>query len=68
LALLCCCPYRNATATLPAVSKHIKVLEGAGLIQRGRRAQLRPCVLDPDVLEVALSWTAACHATLGRAS
>jgi DNA-binding transcriptional ArsR family regulator len=49
--------------TLPAVSKHLKVLEGAGLIQRGRRAQFRPCVLDPDALEVALSWAAACHAT-----
>lgn len=49
--------------TLPAVSKHLKVLEGAGLIQRGRRAQFRPCVLDPDALEAALSWTAACRAT-----
>lgn len=49
--------------TLPAVSKHLKVLQEAGLIQRGRRAQFRPCVLDPEALDVALSWAAACRAT-----
>ena len=32
--------------TLPAISKHIKVLEQAGLVVRGRRAQYRPCALD----------------------
>src|SRR5258706_3464368 len=32
--------------TLPAVSKHIKVLERAGLVRRGQRAQYRPCALD----------------------
>ena len=32
--------------TLPAVSKHLKVLERAGLITRGQRAQYRPCALD----------------------
>jgi len=32
--------------TLAAVSKHIKVLEGAGLVTRGREAQYRPCKLD----------------------
>ena len=32
--------------TLPAISKHIKVLEHAGLITRGRRAQFRPCTID----------------------
>src|SRR6218665_2458264 len=32
--------------TLAAVSKHIKVLEGAGLVRRGRQAQWRPCKLD----------------------
>lgn len=49
--------------TLPAVSKHLKVLEGAGLIQRGRRAQFRPCVLDPRALDAATSWATACRAT-----
>src|ERR671937_892165 len=40
--------------TLPAVSKHLKVLERAGLIARGRAAQWRPCRLDADPLrEVA---------------
>lgn len=32
--------------TLAAVSKHIKVLEGAGLVRRGKQAQWRPCTLD----------------------
>jgi DNA-binding transcriptional ArsR family regulator len=49
--------------TLPAISKHLKVLQEAGLIQRGRRAQFRPCALDPEALDVALSWAAACRAT-----
>lgn len=49
--------------TLPAISKHLKVLEEAGLIQRGRRAQFRPCVLEPEGLDVAMSWAAACRAT-----
>jgi DNA-binding transcriptional ArsR family regulator len=42
--------------TLPAVSKHIKVLEEAGLIVRGRRAQYRPCTLDPAPLEAVSAW------------
>ncbi|MER7894407.1 metalloregulator ArsR/SmtB family transcription factor [Micromonospora sp. NPDC094482] len=41
-----------------AVSKHLKVLERAGLISRGRAAQSRPCVLEPDHLEVAADWMA----------
>lgn len=49
--------------TLPAVSKHLKVLERAGLIQRRRRAQFRPCAIDPEALDAALSWAAACRAT-----
>jgi DNA-binding transcriptional ArsR family regulator len=49
--------------TLPAVSKHLKVLEEAGLVQRGRRAQFRPCVLDPEALDAALSWASACRTT-----
>src|SRR4051794_36201238 len=42
--------------SLPAVSKHLKVLEKAGLISRGRRAQWRPCRLDPDRLREASDW------------
>jgi DNA-binding transcriptional ArsR family regulator len=42
--------------SLPAVSKHIKVLERAGLIQRGRDAQRRPCRLRAARLQQALGW------------
>jgi DNA-binding transcriptional ArsR family regulator len=42
--------------TLPGISKHLKVLERSGLISRTRRAQFRPCHLEGDVLEAALSW------------
>ena len=42
--------------SLPAISKHLKVLERCGLISRTRRAQFRPCHLEADVLEAALSW------------
>ena len=40
----------------PAISKHLKVLEGAGLITRGREAQWRPCKLEPDALKVVDGW------------
>ena len=42
--------------TLPAISKHIKVLERAGLIVRSRRAQFRPCALDAAPLEAISTW------------
>ncbi len=42
--------------TLPAISKHIKVLEHAGLITRGRRAQFRPCTIDPAPLVQVADW------------
>jgi DNA-binding transcriptional ArsR family regulator len=42
--------------TLPAISKHIKVLERAGLVLRGQRAQYRPCALDATPLEEVSSW------------
>jgi DNA-binding transcriptional ArsR family regulator len=42
--------------TLPAVSKHLKVLERAGLISRGRQAQWRPCRLRTDSLREASAW------------
>jgi DNA-binding transcriptional ArsR family regulator len=42
--------------TLPAVSKHIKVLQRAGLVVRGQRAQFRPCALDAAPLEKVSAW------------
>ena len=42
--------------TLPGISKHLKVLERCGLISRTRRAQFRPCHLEGEVLDTALSW------------
>lgn len=42
--------------TLPAISKHIKVLERAGLVVRGQTAQYRPCALDPRPLEEVSTW------------
>ncbi len=42
--------------TLPAVSKHIKVLERAGLVTRGHHAQYRPCALDAQPLEQVSTW------------
>ena len=42
--------------SLPAVSKHLKVLERSGLISRGRDAQFRPCHLEGDALDGALDW------------
>jgi DNA-binding transcriptional ArsR family regulator len=42
--------------TLPAISKHIKVLERAGLVLRGQRAQYRPCALNAAALLEVSSW------------
>ena len=42
--------------SLPAVTKHLKVLEAAGLITRGREAQYRPCRLAPAPLKAATNW------------
>jgi DNA-binding transcriptional ArsR family regulator len=42
--------------SLPAISKHLKVLERAGLITRGRDAQWRPCRLEPRPLKSAADW------------
>jgi DNA-binding transcriptional ArsR family regulator len=42
--------------TLPAVSKHLKVLEKAGLIKRGRDAQWRPCKLEAKPMKEAADW------------
>lgn len=42
--------------TAPAISKHLKVLEKAGLISRGRDAQWRPCKLEPQALKSVDDW------------
>ncbi|WP_018238275.1 helix-turn-helix transcriptional regulator [Ensifer sp. BR816] len=42
--------------SLPAVSKHLKVLERAGLIARGRNAQWRPCRLQAEPLKEIADW------------
>jgi len=42
--------------TLPAISKHLKVLERCGLISRTRHAQFRPCHLETEALDSAASW------------
>lgn len=42
--------------SLPAVSKHLRVLEQAGLISKGRDAQSRPCKLEPETLKAVDDW------------
>ena len=42
--------------SMPAISKHLKVLERAGLIERGREAQWRPCRLQAEPLREAAGW------------
>jgi len=42
--------------SMPAISQHLKVLENAGLIERGREAQWRPCTLSPAPLKEAVDW------------
>jgi DNA-binding transcriptional ArsR family regulator len=42
--------------SMPAVSKHLKVLERAGLISRGREAQWRPCRIEPAALKTVDEW------------
>ncbi|MCW7465568.1 ArsR family transcriptional regulator [Leptospira levettii] len=42
--------------SLPGISKHIKVLEKAGLIERGKSAQYRPCRIKTEALEEANLW------------
>jgi DNA-binding transcriptional ArsR family regulator len=46
-------PFR---VTLPAITKHLKVLEKARLIRRGRDAQYRPCTLNAEPLKEASDW------------
>ncbi|PKA17046.1 ArsR/SmtB family transcription factor [Leptospira haakeii] len=42
--------------SLPGISKHLKVLEKAGLIERSKEAQWRPCKIRPDGLKEASGW------------
>ena len=42
--------------SLPAISKHLKVLEKAGLVSKGREAQWRPCKLEPGPLKEVADW------------
>lgn len=42
--------------TLPAISKHIKVLERAGLVKRGHHAQTRPCAIEASRLREVSTW------------
>ncbi len=42
--------------SLQAVSQHIGVLQRCGLVSRGRHRQTRPCRLEPEALEAAVSW------------
>ena len=49
---------RPFAMTLPAVTKHLKVLERAGLITRSRSAQWRPCQLEAGPLREVADWTA----------
>ena len=42
--------------TLPAISRHVRVLEQAGLVTQGKRAQYRPCTLDAAPLEEVSAW------------
>lgn len=44
--------------SLPAISRHLKVLQGAGLISRGREAQWRPCALETAPLKEIDGWLA----------
>lgn len=43
--------------SLPAISKHIKVLEEVGLVSQSRKAQFRPCQLDTEPLQAVAGWT-----------
>jgi len=42
--------------SLPAITKHVRILESAGLIQKGRQAQWRPCQLRPERLQEISGW------------
>jgi DNA-binding transcriptional ArsR family regulator len=49
------------SVSLPAISRHLKVLERAGLISRNRTAQFRPSSLRAEALQTATSWMETCR-------
>lgn len=49
--------------SLPAISRHIKVLERCGLIVQGQRAQYRPCNLNVEAVDVVSAWATNCRTT-----
>jgi DNA-binding transcriptional ArsR family regulator len=53
--------------SMPAITKHLKVLENAGLITRGREAQTRPCRIDPQGFKPVEDWVEQ-HRRLWEAS
>jgi DNA-binding transcriptional ArsR family regulator len=52
--------------SLPAVSKHLKVLQRAGLVEQGRQAQWRPCRLRPEPLQEVAMWMGQYREFLGQ--
>jgi DNA-binding transcriptional ArsR family regulator len=52
--------------SLPAISKHLKVLQRAGLVEQGRQAQWRPCRLKPQPLRDVASWLERYREFLGE--
>ena len=52
--------------SLPAISKHLKVLQRAGLIEQGRHAQWRPCRLTPEPLRQIAMWLERYQGVLGE--
>jgi DNA-binding transcriptional ArsR family regulator len=52
--------------SLPAVSKHLKVLQRAGLVEQGRQAQWRPCRLRPEPLHEVAVWMTQYRDFLGQ--
>lgn len=52
--------------SLPAISKHLKVLQRAGLVEQGRQAQWRPCQLRPEPLREVAVWMAQYREFLGQ--
>ena len=52
--------------SLPAVSKHLKVLQRSGLVEQGRQAQWRPCRLNPEPLRDVASWLERYREFLGE--
>jgi DNA-binding transcriptional ArsR family regulator len=52
--------------SLPAISKHLRVLQKAGLVEQGRQAQWRPCRLRPQPLQEVATWMASYREFLGQ--